>query len=100
MSSDVLSGIDSVLGNPLVRAGLRTVSPEAALAVDAIRLLAGGLIRKRGHAASEVIAVMDQRFAGYIKELTKENTSAPRKRELEVRIHELLGVLDAWDKVS
>lgn len=100
MSANILSGVDAVLGNPAVRAGLRIASPEAALAVDVVRALASGLIQKRGHAASEVVAVIDQRFAGYIRDLTQKGISEPRKRELEIRIHELLGVLDAWDKVS
>jgi L-cysteine desulfidase len=100
MSNSVLARVDAVLSNPVIRTGLKVAAPEVALAVDALRALTGGLFSKRQHAASEVIGVMDQRLAVYIQELAKKETSKSRKKELEVRIHELLGVLDAWDKVS
>lgn len=100
MSDSILSKVDAALSNPAVRTGLRMASPEAALALDALRALTGGLFSKKTHAASEVLGVIDARLANYIRELARKGISKPRKEELEIRIHELLGVLDAWDKVS
>ena len=91
--TDVLSNVQAVLNNPLVKQGIRVASPEVALGLEIIE----GLFAKPMREASEVLKVIDKRLAELLKQLA-ESKSKLAIRELEVRIHELLEILNEWSK--
>lgn len=94
--ADVLSSVNAILGSPAVRAGLKIAAPELTLAVDLARLVGATLTRPRSRQARELVAAIDERVAEYIGKLADPTSSKAIKRELEIRTHELLGVLQAW----
>jgi len=93
----MLDQVASTLNNPVVAAGLRLVAPELVWGVQAMQLVFGG--RRRRPSAKKVLVVLDKRLSELITELSRPRSDAHRK-ELEIRIHEILHVLQEWDKLS
>jgi len=94
----VLKNVEAVLADPVVKAALNTVAPGIAVGIQVVGAVVDGLFRGWGSpSAKEVVKVMDQQLAEYIKELSSTQSKVYR-RELEIRIHTILGVLNEWDK--
>lgn len=97
MSSNLLSKVNAVLSNPVIRTGIKVASPEVGLALEIVRTFSS---TQRTRTANEVIKVIDQRLSEHLHMLGDQGISKGFRSELEIRVHELLGTLDAWDKVS
>lgn len=96
-----MEAVQKILQNPLVLNGLKMVAPEVALGVDLAMTVVSGIFgsRKRKPSAVKLLAAIDKRLAQVIKDLATTKSKYYR-RECEIRAHELLGVLNEWDKLS
>ncbi len=90
--------VKKILSNPILRTGLKMAAPEVALGIDLAMLLFGSLGARKPSIAA-LLRVIDQRLAVILKELA-ETESRLRRSELEIRAHELLGLLNEWDKIN
>lgn len=87
--------IVKVLNMPAVQAGLKLLSPKIGIGVDLVVAILSGLEPEKKQ--RDVFKVIDRQIASLLLELSKPQTDAYR-RELEIRIHTLLGVIFEWDK--
>lgn len=92
--TDTLSNVQDVLSNPVIRQGLKIVAPEIAIALEIVQ----GLFGKKKPQASDVLKIIDARLADLIRQLATTKSRLLRN-ELEIRIHELLGILNSWNKI-
>lgn len=92
--TDTLSNVQQVLSNPVLRQGLKIVAPEVSIALEII----DSLFIESPPLASDVLKIIDLRLADLLKQLATKQSDLLRN-ELEIRIHELLGVLNAWNKI-
>ena len=93
--------IEGVLNDPVVRQGLTIAAPEVVLIADVAMAVIGGLFgsRKKKPTAEMVLHIIDTRLAEILHSLS--NSPSPAlKRELETRAHELLGILNEWEKIT
>lgn len=76
-------------------------APEIAfgldLAVSAVGLLFGS--SKKSPTAEQVLHVIDARMAEVISDIATTKSKRYR-RECETRLHELLGILNEWEKIN
>ena len=90
--------IQNLLRNPIIRHGLRLSAPEVAIGVEALILIISGVQKRKKRAKLEnLLAMIDQRLAKVIEELATTE-SEHMKTECEIRAHELLGLLNEWEK--
>ena len=96
--------VQNILSNPLLKQGLKLVAPEIAIGIDlvvtAYNALLGG--EKRIPYAKHLLAlttVIDKRLAVLLEDLATTKSKA-RRRRCEIRIHELLGILNEWEKIT
>lgn len=92
--TDTLSNVQSVLSNPVLRQSLKIIAPEVSIALEIVN----SLFLKQEPIASDVLRIIDLRLADLLKQLTITKSELLRS-ELEIRIHELLGILNAWNKI-
>ena len=93
--------VQKILSNPLVSAGLKIAAPEIALGVDLAVTVVGSLFgsRRRKPSATKLLAAIDKRLAKVLEDLATTESKHYR-RECEIRAHELLGVLNEWEKLN
>jgi len=98
--TDVLNNVQSVLNNPIVRQGLMIAAPEIALGIDLVVTITKGLFGSRKHSPSalELITIIDKRLAELLQQLATTKSRIMRS-ELEIRVHELLGILNSISKI-
>jgi hypothetical protein len=93
--------VQKVLNNPVIRQGLKVAAPELALGVE----LAVGFVttlfgrRKRRLSVKKLAGVVDQRLAKILTDIATTK-SKHHKQECEIRAHELLGILNTWEKLK
>jgi hypothetical protein len=96
--------VQKLLSNPLIRYGLRAAAPEVAVGIELIMGTVGAIMgsKKRVPYAKHLLAlttVIDKRLAEVL-EVLATTKSKHRRREYEVRAHELLGILNEWEKIT
>jgi len=92
--------IQKLLNNPVIKNGLRIASPEIALGVEILSAVGSGLFQgKKTPKATELLAVIDKRLAKVLNDLATTESRYYR-RECETRAHELLGILNEWEKLN
>lgn len=88
--------VKKLLQDPLILQGLRIVAPEIAIGIDLVSSVFG--ISRRRRSAEQVLAIVDKRLAEALRELATTKSKF-RRNECEIRAHELLGVLNDWQRV-
>jgi hypothetical protein len=91
--------VTDILNDPIVRAGLAVASPEVALGIELVLGVTEALFGPKPPTVSMLLAVIDKQLADLLSELAT-NPSHLRKKELEIRTHELLRLLNNWGKIS
>ena len=96
-----MEAVTNLLSNPVIKQGLRMAAPEIALGVDLGVTIVGSLFRgrKKEKAAKRLLVVIDSELAKVLETLATTKSKHMRK-ECEIRVHTLLGVLNEWDKIS
>lgn len=89
--------VTELLSNPVIRAGLTTISPSLGLGVEAALVVVSSLRRKPG--VAELLDIIDDKLAKILRELATGNPPFFYKRELEIRAHQLLEIVMEWEKV-
>ena len=93
----IFDNVQKTLANPVVQQGLRLLAPEISIMTGVIGGLIGAFKTKQDHTAAEVLNLMDARLAQLLELISKEKNSLLRK-EYEIRLHEILGILTSWQK--
>jgi hypothetical protein len=94
MSDTVLGNIDSVLQNPVTQAGINVLAKSNPLLWGTLQLvidLSHGW--KTESDINEAVKIIDQRAAYYIHKLATETLHVEEQHEIEIRLHELLGII-------
>ena len=94
--------VQKILQNPLVKAGLKVAAPEIALGVDLAILVVGSIFgsrKKKKPSAEKLLGAIDKRLADILKDLALTKSKGFRQ-ECEIRAHELLGILNEWEKIK
>ena len=89
--------IQKLLSNPLIRHGLKVVAPELAIGIDLVSSFFSATAWEPS--VEDMLAVIDKRLA-VILEGIATTTSKRKRRRLEIRAHELLGILNEWEKIA
>lgn len=89
--------VTELLANPVIRAGLTTVSPNLGLGIEATLAVVSSLKHKRG--VAELLDIIDDKLAKILKELATNQPPPFYKRELEIRAHQLLEIVVEWEKI-
>lgn len=86
--------LSELINNPTFTLALQAVSPQLA---GLIPLLKGifGVPRKK---KSEIKILIEKKITSYMSECTRKDISKNKVSELEIRTHELLGLLLEIDK--
>jgi len=95
----MLDKITGILGNPVVMQGLKLAAPELMFGVQL--LTAGGKLfssGRRGPKATDLVADVDEQLAAQLEILAKPDISDARRRNTELRVHTLLGLLTKWSQ--
>lgn len=84
------------LNNPIILTGLKLVSPE----LVTLGQMVAGVFSKRGkkRELNKLLQVIDEEIADCLERLSNAKSSA-MKNELQIRVHELLHVLQKWERV-
>lgn len=95
-----MNKLKKVLDNPLVKAGIKTLAPEAAMIVGLADTLTQGLFvaKKKPHVA-RLLEIIEDEIAIAVEKLATTKSQHERD-EYQVRAHALLGVLMKWEKIS
>jgi hypothetical protein len=94
--------LQSALNNPVVKQGLRTLSPQGLMAAEALIGVFSFLVKlpkKKRRQIHVMLELLDERAGEIIEELAKPNTQA-HQQELEIRLHEILEIGQRWDRVG
>jgi hypothetical protein len=96
--------VQRLLNNPLFKTGLRIAAPEVAVGVELLMSTVGAIMGSKDRVpyAKHLLAlttVIDRRLAEVLEKLATTE-SKYRRREYEVRAHELLGILNEWEKIT
>jgi len=99
--NNVFGEVEGILGNPIVRTGLKLAGPQASLIVDGVRalMLTFGGSHHKEYTAQDVLKLIDQRAAKLIERLATTKSQSMRK-ETEIRLHELLEIGQMWDRAT
>lgn len=89
-----MDAVTTAISNPLIRASL---GPQALAGLELANVLYGTIIAK--YNSHQLVNVIDAQLASYARELSTAK-SRVLQRELEIRIHTLLGVLNEWEKIT
>ena len=91
--------VQKLLSNPVFQLGLKAVAPEIAIGLDLIIAATSAFMGMGDDGVDMLLSVIDERLAEVLKELATTK-SKHRRREYEVRAHELLGILNEWEKIT
>jgi hypothetical protein len=95
----MLDKVTALLNNPVIKQGLKLTAPQISTGIELLTL--GGALfstGRRGPSASDLMSDVDTELARQIEILADSTISAPRRRNTEVRVHTLLGLLNTWSK--
>lgn len=90
--------VQNILNNPLLKQSLRLVAPEVFLGLELLTAIGSNLFT-RTPSVEELVAVIDKRLAVILQDLATTKSQS-RRRQCEVRAHELLGILNEWEKIT
>ena len=88
--------LSRLLADPIIKQGIAIASPQAALILGVLESLGGAFGKKPS--ARILLDIIDRRLASITTKLANEKTSDLHRKELEIRLHEILGILNEWEK--
>ena len=96
--------VQKILNNPLLRLGLKTVAPELALGIDLAVMTYDAILggSQRIPYAKHLLGLtntIDKRLAELLEGIATTQ-SKHKRRDYEIRAHELLGILNEWTKIT
>lgn len=96
-----MRAVRDILNDPVLRHSLKIVAPELTLGVELAVALVDKFLenRKKSQSAKALVNLIDNRLAKVLRDLATSD-SVHYRRECEIRAHELLGILNAWDKMT
>ena len=90
--------VQNLLNNPVFKLTLKAIAPEIAIGLDLIVKTIGDIMGSYDP-LDALLSVIDERLAEVLQELSSTRSEFHR-RNLEVRAHELLGILNEWEQVT
>lgn len=91
--------VQNILNNPLLKQSLKLVAPEVFLGLDLLTVIGSSFFSSDPPPAKDLVAIIDKRLAAILKDLATTRSVLDRRR-CEVRAHELLGILNEWEKIT
>ena len=89
-----MDAVTDILSNPVLRAGLGS---NMAIGLEVATLIYSKIAMQSANRG--LLSLIDRELAYWAREYSTTQ-SVVYKRELEIRIHTILGILNEWEKVT